>query len=79
MATLYARDVPDDLYDAIRRRAAERGSSIGAESVRLLRRALELERHGQADLIAAIRRDRAPVGPGAPSAADLIREDRDAR
>ena len=79
VATLYARDVPDDLYEALRRRAAERGSSIAAESVRLLRRALVLERAGQAELIDAIRAEREPLRPGAPTAAELIRKDRQGR
>jgi plasmid stability protein len=77
MATLHARGVPDDLYQELSQRARERDSSITAETIRLLRRALALERPGQAHLIDAIRAERGRVRPGAPPAADLIREDRE--
>jgi len=36
MATLYVENVPDDLYDALRRRARERHRSISAEVISLL-------------------------------------------
>jgi plasmid stability protein len=76
MAVLHVRGVPDDLYRALARRARERDTSITAEAIRLLRRALSIERPGQAKLIEAIRAEREPVRPGARSAVDLIREDR---
>ena len=76
MATLHVRGVPDDLYRALARRARERDSSITAEAIRLLHRALSIERPGQAKLIDAIRADREPIRPGDPSVIDLIREDR---
>ncbi len=77
MATLHVRGVPDELYEALHERASERHSSITAETIRLLRRALALERPGQAALLDAIRSEREQVAPGTPSAAELIREDRD--
>jgi plasmid stability protein len=76
MAVLHVRGVPDDLYRALARRARERDSSITAEAIRLLRRALAIERPGQAKLIEAIRADREPVRPGSPSAAEILRDDR---
>ena len=79
MPTLHVRGVPEDLYKALERRARERESSITAETIRLLRRALAFERPGQARLIEAIRTSREPVKRGAPSSAALIREDRDRR
>jgi plasmid stability protein len=36
MATLYVENVPDDLYEALRKRARERRKSIAAEVVSLL-------------------------------------------
>src|SRR5690348_7665358 len=36
MATLHVRNVPDDLYELLRERAAENDRSIGAETVQLL-------------------------------------------
>lgn len=77
MATLHVRGVPDDLYRDLTERAEERGSSITAETIRLLRRALDFERPGQAELMDSIMAARAPRRTGSPSAAELIREDRD--
>lgn len=77
MAVLHVRGVPEDLYRALARRARERDSSITAETIRLLRRALAIERPGQARLIDAIRADREPIRPGGPSPHELIREDRE--
>lgn len=36
MATLYVENVPDDLYEALRRQAAEHRKSIAAETLSLL-------------------------------------------
>lgn len=77
MATLHVRRVPEDLYRALERRARERRSSITAETIRLLRRALALERPGQAALIEAIRTEREPIARGAAAPHELIREDRE--
>ena len=77
MATLHVRGVPDELYRRLKRRARDRHSSITAEAIRLLDRGLDFERPGQERLIDAIRREREPVRTGAPSAAELIREDRE--
>ena len=77
MAVLHVRGVPDDLYEALAERARERGASITAETIRLLRRALDVEPPGRRALIDAIRAERVPMRKGAPAARDLIREDRD--
>lgn len=42
MATLHVRNVPDDLYELLRERAAENDRSIGAETVQLLQERLAL-------------------------------------
>jgi plasmid stability protein len=76
MATLHVRGVPDDVYRALAQRADERDSSITAETIRLLQRALALERPGQADLLEAIRSERKALPPDAPRSDQLIREDR---
>lgn len=76
MATLHVRGVPEDLYRALAERARERDSSLTAETIRLLRKALVLDRPGQAAIIEAILRERRQLPVGAPSAAELIREDR---
>jgi plasmid stability protein len=76
VATLHIRGVPEDVYRALAERARERETSLTAETIRLLRKALALDRPGQAALIESILQDRRPMPPGAPSAARLIREDR---
>jgi len=79
MATLHVRDVPDETYEALRERAAERRTSISAEAIRLLERALRTDRAKVNELLAEIEATRVEAEPNAPSAADLIRQDRDGR
>jgi len=47
MATLHVRNVPDDLYELLRERAAENDRSIGAETVQLLQEHLMATRTAQ--------------------------------
>jgi hypothetical protein len=79
MATLYVREVPPEVYESLQRRARERRTSIAKETVRLLAQALRVDRPGVRELIEAIERDRPVARPGTPSAAELIREDRQNR
>lgn len=79
MATLHVRDFPDTTYEALRERANERRTSISAEAIRLIERALRTDRTRVNELLAQIEASRVEAGPGAPSAAELIRQDRDAR
>lgn len=78
MATLHVRNVPEDVYEALRARAASEGRSINAEAIAVLREAL---RPSSDDLLTEIRRLRAttrlPTGEFAPER--IIRRDRDAR
>jgi plasmid stability protein len=77
MATLHVRNVPDDIYEALRARAESEGRSINAETIAVLREAL---RPATRDLLEELRRLRArttlPTGAFAPER--IIREDRDA-
>ncbi len=83
MATLYAENVPDELYEGLRKRAQQNRKSIAAEIISLLelhipseetlkkrrRAARELERLGNT-----------VVSPGTgtvQSAEEMIREDRE--
>lgn len=68
MATLHVRNVPDLLYEALRANAAVEGRSIGAQTVELLRRALDVRADPRAQV-----RERFPVGSG------QVRFKRDAR
>lgn len=77
MATLHVRNVPDDVYEALRARAEQEGRSINAAAITILREALSPV-DAQA-MIEDIRRFRAttklPQGQFAPEA--IIRRDRD--
>jgi plasmid stability protein len=80
MATLYVENVPNDLYDALRRRASENRRSIAAEVLSLLESNIptkkELERRRA--IFRRIQRlnSRARPGKAFPSAEEMIREDR---
>lgn len=82
MATLYVRNVPDDLYEALRSQAKARRRSIAAEVVVLLKENVVTERQMKArrelsKLMARMRKE-APRRDGSfPSAEEMIREDRE--
>lgn len=80
MPTLYVRDVPSELYERLRREAATARRSIGAEAIELLSRELA-PRSGISlqQLLEGADRIRAEnaLRAGSPTAAELIREDRD--
>jgi antitoxin FitA len=80
MPTLYVRDVPPDLYERLRGEAKSARRSLSAEAIERLRRSLSprsgvsLEQLLQdADRIRAEHK----LVAGSPTAAELIREDRD--
>ncbi len=77
MATLHVRNIPERLYDSIRTRAGERERSISSEVIRLLERAVRSDRPGVRELLDEIESDRPVAKPGTPSAADIVREDRE--
>ena len=80
VATLHVRNVPDELYERIRRRAAAEKRSLGAEVVWLLEQALRRQPDDSAALFDRIDRSRtwlAETQGEFPSSVDLIREDRE--
>lgn len=79
MSTLYVREVPDELYEALRRRAKERRSSVSREAIRLLERGLRLDRVEARGVLADVRARRPVVRPGRIEAGVLVREDREGR
>ncbi len=79
MQTLHVRGVPDELYESLRCSAKRRGSSIAKETIRVLGRALRAENAGVTELLDEIERTRPAVRARGIAAAELIREDRDAR
>ncbi len=78
MATLHVRNVPTELYEALRNRADVNGRSINAEVIEILGRGVErwradeqwLERFEEL-------RTRMKQPPDAPKPEDIIRWDRD--
>lgn len=80
MPTLYVRDVPSELYERLRREAASARRSISAETIELLRGCLS-PGHGISlqRLLQGADRIRAghSLPEGSPTAAELIREDRE--
>jgi plasmid stability protein len=79
MSTLHVRNVPPPVYRALQKRARERQSSVSAETIRLLERALRIDRTGVRELLESIERTRPRARGRAPSAAALIRQERNRR
>lgn len=82
MPALYVEKIPDDLYQALRKRARENRKSIAAEVISLLERnvptAKELQRRREFYKRMAEFRARQPESSGPfPSTEEMIREDRD--
>ena len=81
MATLHVRNIPDEMYQAIRTLASQERRSISAEVVILLEMALEQEDLRGRKLAAlesiARQRNSLDVPEGAVDSLTLLREDRD--
>ena len=80
MNTLHVRQVPADVYDALKQRAREHETSISSETIRLLRCGLALDSAGLRDLLDEVEVARPrPRAGRALTAAALIRRDRESR
>jgi plasmid stability protein len=81
MATLHVRNVPADVYEALRRRAEDEGRSISAATIEILRRALPVVPQDAKAFMAQVRefKRRNPWPADGPTPAELIRRDRDSR
>jgi plasmid stability protein len=82
MATLYVENVPDDLYEALRKQARKNRTSIAAEVLTLLEQFVPTEavlaRRAEALKFALRAQKQKPLGPGPfPSAEEMLREDRE--
>jgi len=82
MATLYVENVPDDLYQALRKRAKKNGHSMAAEVLAILRQSLpteaELKRRREFYERLAEFRAKPALTPGPfASAEEMIGEDRE--
>jgi len=79
VATLHVRNIPDDLYERLRLRAAARHRSLSAEIIDLLESTLGPRDRGakMTEVLARLRASREALPPVPEGyAADLIREDR---
>jgi len=82
MPTLYVENVPEDIYQALRKQARKSGTSIAVEVIALLKQfvptAAELKRRQKAFEELRKLRGQPPLGPAPfPSAEEMIREERD--
>lgn len=80
MVTLYVRNVPEKLYDRIRKLAKEEGRSVSAEVIQLLSQGLQAResRRNMAAILARVgqRTQKIELPCGWKDSAELIREDR---
>ena len=81
MATLFVKDFPDDVYEALKDRARENGRSLAAEVRIILQQSVPRRRSQKevAESVRAFREKIAREGRGIPldDIAQLVREDRD--
>jgi plasmid stability protein len=82
MATLYVENVPDDLYEALRKRARNQRRSIAAEVITLLESFVPTEKVLRArrkafEELKKLRSSPTPAPGPFPSAEEMIREDRE--
>ena len=78
MAILHVRNVPENLYVRLQRRAESQRRSLSAEVITLLEWAVEEADRTPEATLAAIRHRRSfnPAAAGAPDSTTLLREDR---
>jgi plasmid stability protein len=82
MATLYVENVPEELYEALRKRARTQKRSIAAEVITLLEQnvptARELrERRAWMRRLQKLRDEPSPSPGPFPSTEEMVREDRE--
>ena len=82
MATLYVENVPEELYEALRKRARTQKRSIAAEGITLLEQnvptARELrERRAWMRRLQKLRDEPSPSAGPFPSTEEMVREDRE--
>ncbi len=81
MATLYVENVPDELYEALRKRARKNRKSIAAEVLELLEQSVPTERELKARRASFRRLERLASQPSPsrgpfPTTQEMVREDR---
>ena len=78
MPILHVRNVPEELYARLQRRAKAQRRSLGAEVITLLEWAVEEAERTSETVLMSIRRRRFfdPAAAGAPDSTTLLRQDR---
>ena len=76
MATLYVRDIPDQLYLQVKQIADEQGRSLSAYVLLMLQQAIDDEklRHQRVKILSNIRRRRQPLPADAPDSVSMLRQ-----
>jgi plasmid stability protein len=80
MPTLQVRELPEDVYYRLQRKAQQEHRSIAQETIVLLRRALdasETHRSRRSEALNRIAQRQIPQVPEFPSSEEVVREDRD--
>ena len=79
MSILHVRNVPEELYARLKRRAELQRRSLGAEVLTLLEWAVEEAERAPGDTLSSIRLRRFfnPADAGAPDSTELLRADRE--
>jgi plasmid stability protein len=79
--TLHIRNVPEEVYDALREQAKERGTSMNAEAIGILEDGVRWKRRSWDEVMARIEENAKKIGFGPDWSApeDVIREGRDSR
>jgi len=81
MATLYVEKFPDELYDALRKRAKSKRTSIAAEVIALIKESVPTEKERRNRLLALkrlidLQKNQRMDGGPYPTAEELMREER---
>ena len=77
--TLHIRNVPEEVYEGLRERALERGTSMNTEAIGILDKALRYKRRSFEEVMASLEELSKEInfGPDWPAPEDVIRADRD--
>ncbi len=76
--TLYIRNVPENVYRALRERADQRGTSINNEALGILEKAFHGQGRSWEEVMKSLEENAKAIGfgPDWPAPEDVIREDR---
>ena len=77
--TLHIRNVPDEIYGALREQAKQRGTSMNTEVIVILKKALHGKGRSWDEVMKSLEENAKEIGfgPDWPAPEDVIREDRD--